>query len=216
MKETVLLFGGNSFLAKAFNEKYGAQYKVKNIYRNDPARDLNFDFETGDTEAITDELKDNYKAILFFQGINPSVGAKDITAEHFNKMLKINLVTPALLVKNLADKLADGALILFVSSVAKKKGSYDPAYASAKAGLTGLMQSLANAYPTLRFNIISLGLIENSPVFKQMTPHFRQKHAVRMFNNSFVKVDDVITVVSELINNQSINRTDIEIDGGYT
>jgi 3-oxoacyl-[acyl-carrier protein] reductase len=215
MKENVLLFGGNSFLATAFNEKFGARYNVKNIYRNDPAQDLNFDFETGDTDAIIDKLKDNYKAILFFQGINPSVGAKDLTSEHFNKMLKINLVTPALLVKNLAGKLSEGALVLFVSSVAKKKGSYDPAYASAKAGLTGLMQSLANAYPNLRFNIISLGLIENSPVFNQMTPDFRQKHADRMYSNSFVKVDDVITVVAELINNQSINRTDIEIDGGY-
>ena len=215
MKKNVLLFGGNSFLAKAFNEKYAQRYIIKNIYRNDTASALNFDFDTDNTETIADKLKDNYKAILFFQGIKPSVGIKDLTAVHFNKILNINLVTPALLVKNLADKLSDGALVLFVSSVAKKKGSYDPAYASAKAGLTGLMQSLANAYPNLRFNIISLGLIENSPVFNQMTPDFRQKHADRMFNNSFVKVDDVINVVAELIDNQSINRADIEIDGGY-
>jgi NAD(P)-dependent dehydrogenase (short-subunit alcohol dehydrogenase family) len=125
------------------------------------------------------------------------------------------LITPALLIKRLANQLSDGALVLFISSVAKKKGSYDPAYASAKAGLTGLMHSLANAYPQLRFNIISLGLVENSPVFNNMTPDFRQKHADRMINNEFIKASDVIIAIADLINNNTVNRTDIEIDGGY-
>ncbi|MDF2433974.1 MAG: 3-oxoacyl-[acyl-carrier protein] reductase [Mucilaginibacter sp.] len=215
MKHNVLVFGGNSFLSKAFNKKYGRDYIITNVYRNLPSGDLNFDFENDDAESIAPKLNGPYKAILFFQGINPLVGVKDITEDHFIKMLKINLVTPTLLVRSLAGKLNKGALILFVSSVAKKKGSYDPAYASSKAGLTGLMYSLANAYPDFRFNIISLGLVEGSPVFNNMTPDFRQKHADRMFNNSFIKVEDVITVVDELIINQSINRTDIEIDGGY-
>jgi NAD(P)-dependent dehydrogenase (short-subunit alcohol dehydrogenase family) len=61
------------------------------------------------------------------------------------------------------------SVIIFFSSVAKKKGSYDPSYAAAKSGLVGLMHSLANAYKTQRFNIISLGLVENSPVFNQMS-----------------------------------------------
>ncbi|MDB5132554.1 MAG: Short chain dehydrogenase [Mucilaginibacter sp.] len=215
MKETILLFGGNSFLAKAFNEKYGELYTIENVYRNDKTQEFNFDFENDNIESITDKLKSRYNAILFFQGMNPSLGAKDITAGHFIKMLKINLVTPALLIKNLVSQLNKGSLILFVSSVAKKKGSYDPAYASAKAGLAGLMHSLSNVYSEFRFNIISLGLIENSPVFNNMTPNFRKKHADRMFNNSFIKADDVITAVAELITNKSISRTDIEIDGGY-
>jgi NAD(P)-dependent dehydrogenase (short-subunit alcohol dehydrogenase family) len=215
MKGNILIFGGNSFLAKAFNEKYKDVYTIQNVYRNDQNKQLNFDFESDDTESITAELKGNYKAVLFFQGLNPSVGAKDISSEHFSRMLKINLVTPALLIKGLADKLSTGALVLFISSVAKKKGSFDPAYGSAKAGLTGLMHSLANAYPQIRFNIVSLGLVENSPVFNNMTEDFRQKHAGRMFNNEFIKAKDVVNVVAELVNNQSINRTDIEIDGGY-
>lgn len=214
MPGNVLIFGGNSFLAKAFSEKYGEQFTIKNIYRN-RENDLSFDFETDDAETFANSLSDNYQAILFFQGVNPSIGAKEMTADHFIKMLQVNLVAPALLVKSVARQLNMGALILFVSSIAQKKGSYDPAYASAKAGLTGLMHSLANAWPDFRFNIISLGLVEGSPVYQNMTPDFKKKHSDRMFNNSFIKVDDVINVVNELINNQSINRTDIEINGGY-
>jgi len=215
MKEDILIFGGNSFLAKAFNEKYKDVYAIQNVYRNDQTQQLNFDFESDDTQSISNKLNGNFKAVLFFQGLNPSVGAKDIGPEHFSRMLKINLITPTLLIKNLAGKLSEGALVLFISSVAKKKGSYDPAYGSAKAGLIGLMHSLANAYHQLRFNVVSLGLVENSPVFNNMTEDFRQKHVQRMFNGEFVKVEDVVSAVAELINNQSINRTDIEIDGGY-
>jgi len=215
MKEDILIFGGNSFLAKAFNEKYKDVYAIQNVYRNDQTQQLNFDFESDDTQSISNKLNGNFKAVLFFQGLNPSVGAKDIGPEHFSRMLKVNLITPTLLIKNLAGKLSEGALVLFISSVAKKKGSYDPAYGSAKAGLIGLMHSLANAYNQLRFNVVSLGLVENSPVFNNMTEDFRQKHAGRMFNNEFIKVEDVINVVAELINNKGINRADIEIDGGY-
>lgn len=214
MKKHVLIFGGGSFLSKAFNEKYGAHFTITNIYRDDQHGLKGFDFEIDNPETFSATL-DDYQAVLFFQGINPSTGVNEMTADHFIKMFNINIVTPALLIKKLEGKLAKGALVLFVSSVATKKGSYDPAYASAKSGLQGLMHSLANAWSDLRFNIISLGLVEGSPVYEQMTADFRQKHASRMFNNSFIKVDDVVRVVAELINNHSINRTNIEIDGGY-
>lgn len=215
MKANVLLFGAGSFIAKAFIEKYEHQYHITKVYRSRAGGELHFDFEGDDTDKIVKQLNNNFHAVLFFQGINPSVGANDTTEAHFNKMLKINLTTPALLLKSLSKKLEPGALVLFTSSVAKKKGSYDPAYASAKAGLKGLMYSLAGAWPQIRFNMISLGLVENSPVYHQMTTDFRQKHADKMFNNNLVKVDDVISMVAELIVNKSITRKDIEIDGGY-
>jgi 3-oxoacyl-[acyl-carrier protein] reductase len=214
MNENVLIFGGNSFLAKAFCKKYSKQFAIKKVFRNS-GNDSDFDFETDDAEAFAKGLTEKYHAILFFQGINPSIGAKQMTSSHFVKMLQVNLITPALLVKNLATLLHKEALILFVSSISKKKGSYDPAYASAKAGLTGLMHSLANAWPDFRFNIISLGLVEGSPIYESMTPDFRIKHSKRMFSDRLIRVNDVANVVKELINNHSINRTDVEIDGGY-
>ncbi|HVW96655.1 MAG TPA: SDR family oxidoreductase [Mucilaginibacter sp.] len=215
MNVRVLIFGANGFLAKKFNHLYKERFSIENVYRKDKTGDLHFDFVDDNVSVISQKLTGPYKAVLFFQGIQPSVGAKDMDEDHFEQMLKINLVIPSLLVKELAGKMESGALVLFVSSVARKKGSYDPSYASAKAGLIGLMHSLANAWPALRFNCISPGLIEGSPVFENMTPDFRQKHALRMFGHSFIQAEDVVTIVAELIENKSINRTNIEIDGGY-
>lgn len=213
MKEVVLIFGGNSFLAKAFNAEFGATYNIQNVYRNEKKAKLNFDFESDNIDSITTRLGTTYDAVIFFQGINPSLSAKDMTSTHFIKMLNINLITPCLLVQKMAPHLNKNALILFISSIAKKKGSYDPAYGSAKAGLTGLMNSLANAYTGLRFNILSLGLVENSPVFTEMTAEFRKKQADRLQGKQFVQAVDVADAVADLIKNKSTNRMDIEMDG---
>jgi NAD(P)-dependent dehydrogenase (short-subunit alcohol dehydrogenase family) len=213
MKERVLIFGGNSFLAKAFSAKFSASYDIQNVYRNEEKALLNFDFENDSVESITTRLNTTYDAVVFFQGINPSLSAKDMTSNHFIKMLNINLVIPCLLVQKMAPHLNKNALILFISSIAKKKGSYDPAYGSAKAGLTGLMNSLANAYTDLRFNILSLGLVENSPVFTEMSTEFRKKHTDRLQGKRFIQDADVADAVEELIKNKSTNRMDIEMDG---
>ena len=77
------------------------------------------------------------------------------------------------------------------------------------------MHSLANAYTSQRFNIISLGLVEGSPVYEGMTEDFRLKHALRMQNGAFIKVGNITRVIDMLINNNNINRSEIAIDGGF-
>ena len=217
MKKNILIFGANSFIGKNFIEKYEDSYTIYPVYKNDPQKQLNFDFAGNDgCNAFVSKINFMIDAIIFFPGINPSMGVDQITEDHFIKMLKVNLITPTLLLQSLKGKLAANAVIIFFSSVAKKKGSYDPSYAAAKSGIVGLMHSLANAYKMQRFNILSLGLIENSPVFNQMTEDFRQSHAARMQNGNFIKVENIASVIDMIIKNDNINRADISIDGGFS
>ena len=215
MKKNILIFGANSHLAKNFIEKYRDNYTLHPVYRNNPGA-LNIDFTaTNDYKAFAEKINLTIDAIIFFQGINPSMSSTEITEEHFIRMVKLNLITPTLLLQALKEKLTNGAVIIFFSSIAKKKGSYDPSYAAAKSGLVGLMHSLANAYKKQRFNIISLGLVENSPVFNQMSDDFRQDHAARMQNGNFIKAENVANVIDMIISNDNLNRADISIDGGF-
>jgi hypothetical protein len=64
--------------------------------------------------------------------------------------------------------------------------------------------------------MISLGLVENSPVYNQMTDDFREKHANRMQNKRFIQVKNINSMIELLLNNESINRADMALDGGYT
>ncbi|HEU4860469.1 MAG TPA: SDR family oxidoreductase [Chitinophagaceae bacterium] len=215
-KKNILIFGANSYLAKNFIEKYNENYTLHPVYRNHPG-ELNIDFAAAnDHKAFAEKINYTIDAIIFFQGINPSMGIAEITEEHFIKMMKLNLITPTLLLQSLKEKLTNGAVTIFFSSVAKRKGSYDPSYAAAKSGLTGLMHSLANAYKMQRFNIISLGLVESSPVFNQMSDEFRKGHAARMQNGNFIKAENVTKVIDMIITNDNLNRADISLDGGFS
>ena len=96
----------------------------------------------------------------------------------------------------------------------RRRGSYDPSYAAAKSALVGLIQSLAKANPDLRFNILSLGLVEGSPVQQGMTPDFLKRHIDAM-GGKLVSVDDVCKTIDHLIQCKSISSQDIKIDCGY-
>jgi len=215
-KRNIIVFGARSFIGKTFICNYESLFNIIPVYRNNKTHPYNLDFNiTTDIPDFAKKIVTNIDGILFAQGMNPSKSIQHITEAYFTEMLRINLITPVLIIQQLIKKLNKGACVVFISSVSKRKGSYDPSYAAAKSGITGLMYSLANAYPAIRFNTISLGLVEDSPVFKGMTDDFRQKHASNMYNNSFVNVNDVSDVIRLLITNNSINKADFSVDGGY-
>lgn len=213
--KNILIIGANSFIAKNTVEKLKSQdYNCILTSRTSENNVLSLDLE--DEKKIIDFCSKNQNlsidGILFFQGISPSKNTKEMTAEHFTKMLTLNLIGPTLFLKHFYKNLNKNSLLLFISSVAAQKGSYDPSYASAKSAITGLTQSMANEFSDLRFNTISLGLVENSPVYNNMTPDFREKHKQKM-NNQFIQVDDVSFAILEILQNPSINRVTINIDG---
>jgi NAD(P)-dependent dehydrogenase (short-subunit alcohol dehydrogenase family) len=215
-KRNIIVFGASSFIGKAFISNNEYQFNIIPVYRNSKNHPYNLDFNN--TESISDfaiKMGSNIDGILFAQGMNPAKSVEQMTEAHFAEMLRINLTTPVLIIQHLIKKLNTGASVIFISSVSKRKGSYDAAYAAAKSGITGLMYSLANAYPKVRFNIVSLGLVENSPVYNGMSDDFRKKHASNMYNNSFVNVNDVSDVIKLLVTNNSINKADFSVDQGY-
>ncbi len=215
--KNVLVFGANSFIAKAFISAYREQYHFIPVYRKSTtSSELVFDFSLPDNaEAFAEKIKTKIDGVIFAQGINPSQGVNEISLQHFQQMMQVNLYTPIMLLRCLREKLEMNAGIVFFSSVAKRKGSYDPSYAAAKAGVGGLIQTLANSFPSQRFNMITLGLVEGSPVYEGMTEDFREKHASRMQNRNFIKPESVCSVVDMLLNNININRADVAVDGGY-
>jgi len=219
MGKNILFVGSNSFVAKhtaSLLKEHGVNCILSS--RNSQSNELLLDMEdeAGIKKFVSLNKDLKVDGILFFQGINPRRNTKEITSHDFSGMLAVNLVGPALLLKYFYKNINPNAMVLFMSSIAATKGSYDPSYASAKAALPGLMYSLANEFKEIRFNCLSLGLIENSPVYNGMTEDFRAKHAGNMFNNEFIKVENVASVIAELLENVSINRSIIPINGGYT
>jgi 3-oxoacyl-[acyl-carrier protein] reductase len=218
MAKNILLVGASGYIAQCVMDTLGKKagynfIKAQRIIKKEEGFTIDFS-DPSSIEKFSLSEKTTLDGIFFMQGINPQKNIKEMTYEHFHSMMEVNLIGPALLLKKIYKKMNKGALVLFLSSVAAQKGSYDPAYASAKAGLTGLISSIANEFPDMRVNSISLGLVEGSPVEKKMTPDFRKKHTDNMFGNELIKVENIIQVIELLLTNNNISRANIPIDGG--
>ena len=102
--------------------------------------------------------------------LNVGIGAggpwlEGTTRESWDRVLAINLTSHMLSVKAVLPKLADGASIVFISSIAGlTAGSRLPAYDASKAALFGLCRHVAfeGARRSIRANVIAPGLMDTS------------------------------------------------------
>jgi len=208
----VLVIGGNSFIAKGI-EPLLASEGIQLVRIGKELLDISNEDQI---VRFSEKQPENcFDAILFAQGINPSQNTKESKELHVVNMLKSNVVGPILLMKHLHQKLNPFTSVIFLSSIAAEKGSYDPAYAASKAAMKGLIHSFANEFPSMRFNAISLGLVEESPVFQQMTPDFLQKHRDHMHNGQLIQLAQIASVIQLLLCNDNLNRSIIPLNAGY-
>lgn len=213
----ILIFGSNSFLAKQFilKSKFRFEYTFCKVGRSGK---INHHLDFIDNDSINNFKlgEEKYDAMLFFQGKNPSLNLKDSSFEHFQEMLAVNISGPCQILKKIILKnLKKRGSVIFFGSLAAKKGSYDPAYAAAKSGLKGMVHSLSKAYSDYRFNIISLGLVQNSTVYQGMTTDFVRKHSEKMFDKQLIDPLNVVNMIDLVISNNNISNAQIDIDGGY-
>ncbi len=206
---SVLVFGATGYVGKHFIEQYGDDYNLVAM----PGSSV-LDFTDISLEQLDTLLPDKISGVLFLQGKNPSVGMHELSDEDFRQMTAINIMSPLKIIRHIEDRLCPGAGVVFVSSVAGKKGSYDPSYSIAKAGLGGLQATMTRWFPKLRFNTVSLGLVEGSPVHSGMTPDFVEKHKQSM-SGSLVQVDDVCKALDLLLQCQSVSNAVIDVDRGF-
>lgn len=210
--KNILVFGATGYVGSSFIEKYSGSY---NIICSPRSNILNLlEIDTNYLNNLIGGKK--IDSILFLQGMNPTNGVFDITIDQFYDMLHINVVAPLEIIRFLEGKqlLSKNFSGIFISSVASRKGSYDPSYATSKSAIQGLQATLNKSFPFYRFNTISLGLVEDSPVYEQMTQDFREKHYTSM-NKGYVQVEDVASTLQFLIENTSIKNANIPIDRGY-
>lgn len=102
--------------------------------------------------------------------LNVGIGAggpwlEGTTRESWDKVFAINLTSHMLTVKAALPKLADGASIVFISSIAGlTAGSRLPAYDASKSALFGLCRHVAfeGARRFIRANVVAPGLMDTS------------------------------------------------------
>jgi 3-oxoacyl-[acyl-carrier protein] reductase len=218
MTKKYLIIGSSGSIGKAISERLRlGSHDVIGTSRT------HSDNQTLQLDLLNDEhilkLKDeNLKpdGIIFCAGYEPQLSLTDMTHEHQQTMLGVHLIGPINLLQALKQQLKPGGAIVFISSVAAYKGSYDPMYAMVKGGVLSLTRTLAVELGKsgIRVNCIAPGLVEDSPVFNRMTPDFREKHINNTLNKKLASPHDCAEAIYFLLTQTHITGQVLHINGG--
>lgn len=153
--------------------------------------------------------------VIIASGAEPSKNLYQTSKQHLHQMMNIHVTGPMLLLRKITGNITPGGCIVFLSSPAALKGSYDPGYAAAKGATNALIKTLAKDLgPSVRINGVSPGLIEDSTVYKTMTPDFRERHLNNALTKKLTTVMECAEAVYFMCMNKQITGQVLQVSGG--
>lgn len=210
MKKRLLIIGATGSIGTYFLKENADLYEIISTSRN-PESELYLDLLQSESINKIELSRFEFDHVIFLSGINPRSNLKEITEAEFIEIFTINIISPAMLIKRIHHLIKPGGGVLFVSSIATEKGSYDPSYAASKSALSGLIKSLTREFNYIRFNILSLGLVQNSKVHLQMTDNFIERHKSNMHQNKLIELFQVNEAIKFIIENDNVSNSNIPL-----
>lgn len=136
----------------------------------------------------------------------------------FEKVAAVNVYAPIALIKNIHTKMKDreNPSVIFISSYyALGKGSLKNIfYASTKTSLLTISRVIASECSPIRSNVIIPGYIKTKTYQKGRKEKDFKLDMKSSLNNDFVKIDSIVKAIDFIIDNKSVNATQIRVDGG--
>jgi len=213
----VLIVGANGSLGSCLTNaiKDNGWAPIITSSKKDSGCDLLLDLRSKESIEALKDLLPEILGIIFVAGKEPSQNLEDMTWEHLGEMIDIHFKGVLWCIKNFKEKIQDQGFIVLTSSIAARKGSYDPSYSSTKSAIEGLVRSLSQELsPKIRVNGVAPGLIKNSTVFNIMTDDFKSKHLENIPLKKFATTETVASAYLFLMENTSMNGQIIHVNGG--
>ena len=183
------------------------------IYRADVA---SYD----EVEGMVRWFQGNYgeiHALVINAGIYLRRKVQDMSVEDWERTIRTNLSGGFYLVKASLPYLAEGASIVFISSqLAFRGSSSDVAYGASKAGLLGLMRSLAiQLAPKVRVNAVAPGTIDTD-IISSYTGEQRKMREKSIPLGRIGRPEEIASVVAFLLSDDAsyITGATVDVNGG--
>ena len=181
-------------------------------------------FRNSEDENIIDiarKYKDEkIKNIYYCLGTITLKSVLSTTSNQLIEDYKVNLVYAHEIIKLfLKELIKNEGSVIFYSSVAAKMGlSFHSSIASSKSAIEGYVKSLsAELAGKIRVNAIRLSLL-NTPLSKFIFDNEKSREISKNMQptNSFINMEDVVSMSLEIAGNKSITGQIITIDGGMS
>jgi NAD(P)-dependent dehydrogenase (short-subunit alcohol dehydrogenase family) len=248
--KVVLITGGSSGIGLAIADKLiqktgwtilslsRSEEKIDRARKEFPDLCEKMTFITGDVsnntdcESLADRISKQYGALhglVNNAGVVTWGGMEKISPDEWDKILRINLTGPFLLTKALLPllKMAEGASVVNISSIASKQPGTSVAYSVSKAGLDMLTEYLAGDLGPykIRVNAINPGLVKTNlhldnkvftdkQVYLDMLGRAKDRYPIGRIG----RPEDIANLTAFLLSEEAswITGATIKADGGNT
>lgn len=185
-------------------------------------RDSNFYCDFSDFSSIKNFISEvinrhHFNYIFLNHGILLGKKALELSEKEINDYMMVNCFSIIATLEALTEY--KNTNIVVTSSISSKEGSYDPIYASTKAGVDSFrIRSASNFDSSVRLNFISPGVIEDA----LMTTSRKDQDNVKRISNStpskkLTKSSEVAKLVYLLLFDPgNIHCQDLAINGGLS
>jgi 3-oxoacyl-[acyl-carrier protein] reductase len=182
--------------------------------------------DEGDCRKITARAVEAFgtpNAMIHMAAFHSTLTWRELTSEHFDRTLAVNVTGSFLMTRAVAEHMTDGGAIVLTSSGSINvggvggRGRGGPAYVSSKAAIIGLTRALARSLAPLRIrvNAVSPGSTE-TPMTADYDEELRRNVVQRSLVGRMGRPQDIAGVALFLISDAAGYMTGeiVQVNGG--
>ncbi|MFL6796561.1 MAG: SDR family NAD(P)-dependent oxidoreductase [Xanthobacteraceae bacterium] len=173
--------------------------------------------------ARTIEAFGGLDAMIHMAAVHSTLAWRELTPEHFNHVLSVNVTGSFLMARAAAEHMPNGGAIVLTSSGSINVGGVGghgrggPAYVSSKAAIIGLTRALARSLASqrIRVNAVSPGSTDTA-MTAEYDEEARRKVAERTLLGRIGKPEDIAAVAQFLVSDAACYMTGevVHVNGG--
>jgi NAD(P)-dependent dehydrogenase (short-subunit alcohol dehydrogenase family) len=214
--KTVIVTGSSRGIGKTIINELKQECHVCGTYCNKAPflQGIHYQLDISDKKSIERfwEDKPKYDVLVNNAGISHRKYFLDYTYEEIQNIINTNLIGTIMMCKYFIKQNPNGTIINIASIGGVNGGTEQIPYAVSKAGIINLTKSIAKAYPSIKCNCISPGIIDTDMI------DVTKINLKRIPKGRIGNTNDIAGTVKFLIDEASdyITGQNIVIDGGIT
>ena len=219
----ILLIGGSSKVGKSIiNHIDKNNYKIYSTYNTKKINNKNIlqykvDLSSKKNLSNFANLVNDFDIIVLLSGVLKGKKLIQFKDEEIVNNFNINFLSQIVLLKKLFKKQKKNCVLVAVSSISGRRGSFDPLYAAAKGAMISFIKSISKwEAPKIRCIGICPGIILNTKMYKTFKKERLKLILSQNPNKEFINSDDLAKIVLDVSKShwRHANGAIIDVNGG--